>query len=710
MGTIRIAHISDLHFGSERQLDVWRNAREFINRTVKPHLVLVTGDIVHSPNRDQYRKAREELDQLIVVGANANDPYRVCAGNHDRHPWGNAPGPLQRVWESVASSNKASAWFADTFQGRIPTAKNPVDFRLEDGGDVWKIRVIGIDTSAEAKFTAQGFATWDDLTHLVDAARSRGVDPDLVVLMHHHHLLSIKELEESRQTLKNLFKPTIMLNAGTVLEALAQGSVNIVLHGHEHFRMFARYGTLYGRQSDTIVIGAGSVTGNHSTKGCDIRRASFNMIELLPDRTVQAQEVINRDGFRWHLADAPMKILDGAAVRRARSYRRTDSVLRRPSKSLHCVEFHADRTVDVTVSLTDWAISDGRWARATANNSGIPSKADVTFEWPQGEPTKFLAQPFRPVAGQMHTYRLEIHLAREAPTLARRITSRFQWLGGGILTKDDLAFFDSTTLGEFRSEGQEFWFVGDRAELESTSLLVRIPRLFAPKPDHVRVFYRRPGGTFEPISELAASVQHHASGVFSLDVPYPRPRYAYALAWPVADNPPSTAALDRFRRAARKKENAVQLLRAYASVLGRSSVARAISLGLYIPPAATHSILERTGELRRELPESRGEVPATLSLRNDNTLSRNAWWGRIQYALFSSGDPGFIPGERAIIMIPIRQFGHENEVSWGVVRIGIYTDGEFSDAALLQSLLKSEELEVFTDGIPLMLHSAAQMT
>jgi hypothetical protein len=58
-----------------------------------------------------------------------------------------------------------------------------------------------------------------------------------------------------------MFKPTIMLNAGTVHEALAQGYVNIVLHGHEHFRMYARYGTLYGQQSDAIVLGAGSITG-----------------------------------------------------------------------------------------------------------------------------------------------------------------------------------------------------------------------------------------------------------------------------------------------------------------------------------------------------------------------------------------------------------------------------------------------------------------
>ena len=530
--------------------------------------------------------------------------------------------------------------------------------------------------------------------------------------MHHHHLLSIKELEENRsQSLKNMFKPTIMLNAGTVLEALAQGYVNIVLHGHEHFRMYARYGTLYGQQSDAIVLGAGSITGNHSTKGCDVGRASFNSIELLADRSVQVPEIvntINEGRHEWCAANPPIQILDGRAIRRARFCRRTKPISQPTSKLMTCVEFQADRTVDTTVSLTDWVLSRGRWATVTSNNSGIPSAADVTFEWLQGPPTEFTSKQFVVDTSQMHTYVLDVQLPRDAPNFARRITARYKWLGGAVLTKGDLDYFDPVAHGEFRNRGQEFWFVrGRKSELVSRSLLVRLPHPFAPKPQQVEVHYREPEGVFKPFPELTASVQHHSLGVFSLEIPYPRPGYGYALAWPVRDDPPVGVAVERFRRIASNEEAARRLLEAFAGVLTRSSVAGAVTLGLYIPKDSTS--LRRTAEVRRGLDHAKGEVPPNLSLRNGNTLTRHAWWGQTQYALPGAGDSGFAPGELAIIMIPIRQFGNESEVTYGLLRVGVYTDGRLNDRSFIESLKKRDEREVFADGIPMVLNRVAEL-
>ena len=106
MGTIRIAHISDPHFGSSLQLPVWLDACKYLNETLKPHLVLVTGDIVHTPDKHLYKYAKTELDKLKTIGANPTTSYIVCAGNHDRHPYGNAPGPLQKAWELATSRRK----------------------------------------------------------------------------------------------------------------------------------------------------------------------------------------------------------------------------------------------------------------------------------------------------------------------------------------------------------------------------------------------------------------------------------------------------------------------------------------------------------------------------------------------------------------------------------------------------------------------------
>jgi 3',5'-cyclic AMP phosphodiesterase CpdA len=277
MDVIRIADISDLHFGSERQTEAWELLRNHLNDVIKPNLVLVTGDIAHTPDKDLFEEAQRQLSLLRVDRQNPKDAYRVCAGNHDRHPFGNAPGWLDPTINWIRGWRGASSWFDETFAGVAPTVKNPERLELELGSNHWTLRIVGCDTSKHAEYTALGFASEADVAGLAEAARG-DPDADLVILMHHHHLLSIWELERNRQQLKDMFKPTVMLNAGTVLEASARGHVNIVLHGHEHFRAYAKYGTVQGQHSETVIVGAGSATGNDSIQGCDIRRASFNFI------------------------------------------------------------------------------------------------------------------------------------------------------------------------------------------------------------------------------------------------------------------------------------------------------------------------------------------------------------------------------------------------------------------------------------------------
>ena len=77
-----IGHISDLHFGSAHADDVWRSVSKFLVDTVRPNLLLITGDLVDTPKARLYEHAKTALDNLRI-------PYYVCAGNHDRHLKGN---------------------------------------------------------------------------------------------------------------------------------------------------------------------------------------------------------------------------------------------------------------------------------------------------------------------------------------------------------------------------------------------------------------------------------------------------------------------------------------------------------------------------------------------------------------------------------------------------------------------------------------------
>src|SRR5215204_1893607 len=115
------------------------------------------------------------------------------------------------------------------------------------------------------------------------------------------------------------------------------------------------------------------------------------------------------------------------------------------------------------------------------NNSGLPGKAKVSLNWSQGALKELTDQVYDPVPGIYHTHKVKLRL-RDGPALARLITLRYSWIGGGVLTQDDLEYIHQNTRGVFRSAGQEFAGVWVAHELRSISMLVRIPPAFAPAP------------------------------------------------------------------------------------------------------------------------------------------------------------------------------------------------------------------------------------
>jgi UDP-2,3-diacylglucosamine pyrophosphatase LpxH len=703
MSTIRIAHISDLHFGSQGQIACWQQLRDYLNDTLKPTLVLVTGDIVHTPKGALFHAAKEELDLLRVARPNPRDAYRVCAGNHDRHPLGNASGKLAPFINLIRGPGGSSSWFDQVFRGVAPTIQNPERLELVSDNNRWTLRIMGCDTSEKAMYTAMGFVTDRDVTDLADSGRA---DPnvDLVILMHHHHLLSIWELEKNRQHLKDIFQPTVMLNAGTVLEALTLGHVNIVLHGHEHFRAYAKYGTPQRQDSETVVVGAGSGTGNDSYDGCALRRASFNVLELRHNRSIFLQE-FRHDGAKWN-PQPSFQLLDDRAIRRTRFYRRTPPGSPPTSKVTKYVDFKSDRTVEITQSWTNWTIENGQWTLLTQNSSGVLSPVKVNFIWQNDAPQSFCSD-FVP-SGRPHTYRADIDVGRRAEELlAKQITARFQWLGGAVLTDGDLALLNRDTIGEFRNRGMECAALQAHSELQSISLLVRLPTSYAPdKPEHINVYhasgdeYRM--DSLETNQEL--TVQHHAHGVFSLEVPYPRNDSQYLLAWPVVKQQGLSDGARQFRRIAADPKKALRLLEAFSK--GLDGIDGVKSIALYIEKDI-YGILNKTAQRV----ETGREVPSEISIVNDNAVHRQAWWGTLPVFVVAdeSNDLLFGLGERALAFVPVRQLGFQDQTAWGIVRVGIYADQSTTNDDLFNALNSRRTVEFFADSLLMMLQEAREL-
>lgn len=312
--TLRIAHLSDLHFGADGYKDVSASLAEHLRLTVKPHLVIVSGDLVDTPDEALFQEVRDWLEALNRnLGWEPGQPsrYHVCAGNHDRHKRGIAT-PLRRA--------------KPKFEGHFnPTgAEQPYTQWIGEVPHRWRIRLASVDTSVRARYSAQAFLGEIDLQRIRNLKEWSDSEepPFLVIMLAHHHLLPLPACEAETQSFSDLFKLTSAVNPGKILESLAASYVDLVLHGHEHRRNVASYGSYRIDSNQIVVVAAASATGAETLQGCNSARASFNVLELRPDRSVWMNEARGPSGDHsgWS-ASASIQILDSTTLRHNRFLR-----------------------------------------------------------------------------------------------------------------------------------------------------------------------------------------------------------------------------------------------------------------------------------------------------------------------------------------------------------------------------------------------------
>jgi 3',5'-cyclic AMP phosphodiesterase CpdA len=185
---IRIAHISDLHFGAdkpEEEIKIWNRLVNYFTQKLKPHFVLVTGDIVNTPDEELYRRSKRELNRL----AGGNEKYRVCPGNHDRFYLGFGVGG-----DKYSYHHKLAPVFDQTFSGIVLTPGFPHIKTFSAPGNNWCCKFIGCDTADNTakKYFAQGVVDGETIDALSQSALDRDEDEkksDIVFFLLHHHLL-----------------------------------------------------------------------------------------------------------------------------------------------------------------------------------------------------------------------------------------------------------------------------------------------------------------------------------------------------------------------------------------------------------------------------------------------------------------------------------------------------------------------------------------
>lgn len=186
----RIAHVSDLHFGTE-DAELLLPLRDAIRRA-EPDLVAVTGDLTQRARLAQFEASRAFLDGLDL-------PWLAVPGNHDI--------PLDEFWHRLVQP------FA-RYRAAISRDLAP---RWSDGA----VTLEALNT-ADPRAWQRGRVRRTQLMRAAGAFREAG-DGAANVVMAHHPFEHAPDIEKR-----------LMKNARTALETLAEAGADLILSGHLH--------------------------------------------------------------------------------------------------------------------------------------------------------------------------------------------------------------------------------------------------------------------------------------------------------------------------------------------------------------------------------------------------------------------------------------------------------------------------------------------
>jgi predicted MPP superfamily phosphohydrolase len=580
---IYIAHISDLHFGAKNQTKCWSSLLADLRRIQGLELVLVTGDVVHTPRGRYLDEAKQALDTLLPV------PYFVCPGNHDRHFFGNVVGN----WLARLIVNDR---FYNVFQNERPTLKLPVARTLGPPDNQWNVVVSTVDTSEKADFFARGAVRHEDLEALNELPKAHH-DADLNVLLVHHHLMAIPELEIARKgKLHEVADVTGMVNSGQLLSRLAEGPVDLVLHGHQHARHFARYGGGYAG-GDVAVIAAGSGTGNSSVSGCNLEHATYNILKLGPDRSIEVlTRQYDKEASKWvaALRNSVGIVYTSTSLRRSQ-FRRKSGGQEAPdrfiSRRRFATTYRADGDIESDNLFENWRIENGKWSIRIHNTSGRITHPHITVDDNSEHPTEVHAE----FAGE-NQWRLQCKWDNEQTRTFGALSVAYVLLRGGLVTAEQLADFvrNSRSPGWLRQQGYEYTACRVPNHLRSADVLVELPPRLVPS-GRPRVVSRLmdqqdPAWVFDA-PDLVPYLDVVQPGRYLLSVPFPRPGFAYGIAWrPPPEPAPSPLAQRFWDRAHGEGADLARFVAATVKGVGpRLCVQVFIPKGLKLERVGTHS-------------------------------------------------------------------------------------------------------------------------
>lgn len=544
----RIVHISDTHFGlrefppllgprgsSRDQLANWQRARAYIAE-LNPDLILLTGDVVDSPSLDRFRRAADALRDL-------KSPVRICAGNHDLHPTGvhwrissrsvmQRLGEMQREFGPLIAAN-----LPETVQvGPLKVGIAALDSARDVGPG-------GLATGFVSEAQLQNLQS--GVTQHVDRARW-----DLFFLLVHHHVLSIAATETPSAA--QSVNTTAFVNASQVLERAIDLGVDVIFHGHEHVRNFARYATAAEKRrwrAEVAVCAAGSAVGVTESKWARQENATLNLVEVRSDGSVRAEAhrcaTFDKGRQLASWVSKETALLCAPDVTRehhlARQVADATSGDRHNLRLAHCTKWiHFGDNADIQVKQTldgVWFPEPSRKCSFVNGTGRVIDAAVAVTSLLTGESTGRIPITPAPMAMPAH-WEAHVPLGSAFVQTPVRFEQWHTWQGGAVRTKAELQAIESGGRADNeRVLGYEYvWaLVPNRYPIRRSELLLSFDVSIA--PEHVEVV-ARPVGSQDPnevdgveSSRAQASLTNIDRLRWQLMLDFPRRDRLYVLRW-----------------------------------------------------------------------------------------------------------------------------------------------------------------------------------
>lgn len=212
---------------------------------MSPDVIVVSGDMTQRAKPEQFRAAREFLDELPDV------PRIEVPGNHDV--------PLYRAWERLMDPHRH-------YKAEIHSELNRV---LEVEGAL----LVGLDTTAPHRTITRGKIDRDQI-QLCREAMARAPEGAAKVVVVHHQFVSAHDSLRDRS----------MIGAEWAMAQLIDMGVDLILGGHLHRSYIGNSLDFFfkGPRDRGIILVQSGTTTSRRGRGRERERNSMNIIDIHP--------------------------------------------------------------------------------------------------------------------------------------------------------------------------------------------------------------------------------------------------------------------------------------------------------------------------------------------------------------------------------------------------------------------------------------------